>query len=83
MRTALVVGLGISAMGLAACGDVDWADANLSTAPLWTISNGTASLVMPAQVPSESQGVLRIDKHGLSYSIAYDEDLSRESPTPR
>ena len=81
MRTALLVGLGICATGLAGCGDIDLADANLSTAPLWTISNGTASLVMPTQVPSESKGVLRIDNHHLSYSITYDQDLSRETPS--
>jgi hypothetical protein len=79
MRTALIVGLGVCAMGLAACGDVNLADANLSTAPLWTISNGTASLVMPTHVPPESEGVLRIDNHHLSYSISYDRNSSSET----
>jgi hypothetical protein len=81
MRTMLVAGLGICAMALAACGDVELADANWSTAPLWTISNGTASLVIPTQVSSESEGVLRVDNHHLSYSITYDQDLSRETPS--
>jgi hypothetical protein len=81
MRTALIVGLGILAMGLAACGDVNLADGNLNTLPLWTIRDGTASLVMPSRSPSESDAVLRIDTHHLSYSIAYDQDLSHETPS--
>lgn len=81
MRTALIVGLGICALGLAACGEVDLADANLNTMPLWTIRDGTASLVMPGRSPSESEAVLRIDNHHLSYSIVYDQNLSRETPS--
>lgn len=81
MRTVLIVGLGVCALGLAACGDVDLADANLNTMPLWTISDGTASLVMPGRATAESEAVLRIDNHHLSYSIAYNQDLSRETPS--
>jgi len=81
MRIALIVGLGIGALGLAACGDLNLADANLNTLPLWTIRDGTASLVMPSSSPSESEAVLRIDKHHLSYTLAYDQDLSRDTPS--
>jgi hypothetical protein len=73
MRTALIVGLGVCALALAACGDVNLADANLNTLPLWTIRDGTASLLMPSRSPSESEAVLRIDNHHLSYSIAYNQ----------
>jgi hypothetical protein len=81
MRNTLVVGLGVCALGLAACGEVDLADANPGAGPLWTVSDGTASLVMPNHPQSESQAVLRIDDHHLSYSIAYDQTLSRETPS--
>jgi len=67
MRTALIVGLGICATGLAACGDVNLADANLNPMPLWTIRGGTASLVISSRSPSESEAVLRIDSV-LEYS---------------
>lgn len=81
MRTALIVGLTVCTLGLAACGDVNLADDNLNTPPLWTIRDGTASLVMPSRSPAESEAVLHIDNHHLSYSIAYDQDLSRDVPS--
>jgi hypothetical protein len=68
-------------MGLAACGEVDLADANAGVTPLWTIQDGTASLVMPSRNQPESEAVLRIEDHHLSYSITYDRDLSRETPS--
>jgi hypothetical protein len=68
-------------LGLAACGDDDLVDVNLKAMPLWTIRDGTASLVMPSGSGSASEAVLRIDSHHLSYSIAYDRDLSRDAPS--
>jgi hypothetical protein len=81
MRAALIVGLGVCALGLAACGDVDLVDAHLNTMPLWTIRDGTASLVMPRRSTLEPDAVLRIDNRHLSYSLAYDQDLARETPS--